>query len=773
MCCTGTPLKIILKNMKNYIKIFLIFSLFLNIANTQDKYGKIVGKVYDAFTQQPIPNANIVIIGTDYGTVTDLDGRYMIDKVPVNIYQIRASSLSYSPEVKTDIMVMTSRPVQVDFQLYESPIELDQVIVTNEIFPRNPYELTSITNFNYEEIRRFPGGFEDVIRAVSVLPGVAQADAGRNDLIVRGGAPSENLYLIDGYVAQNINHFGTQGATGGPLSFVNLDFVKESFFSTGGFSVNYGDKLSSVLSINLRSGRNDRLGGKITISATQFGLNFEGPISNKSSFFFSVRRSYLDFIFKSAGFSFVPEYYDVISKIDYDINPYNSLSFLFIGAFDYVRFFNTDPDKRYKNSRALGSDQLQYLTGLSYKYFFNKGFFKFSLSRNFADFNTSQRDSLLNPIFLNESSEGENILKSELVYKLTKKSEFSLGTEIKSIKFNYDIKVPEFITSFGDTLNLKQTGKNRFYKFGIYLQYGGFYFNKLRMTIGTRYDYFNAILNKSALSPRFSLSYQFFEKTFLNFSTGFYHQSPSYIWLTGNEKNKNLKHIRSNHIIVGLEQLLREDINLKLEYFNKYYQNYPTSELRPYLILSNTGAGFAGADDNFSSFGLEPLLSKGKGNSNGIELSLQKKSSDIPHFGLFSITYSQSKFTALDGITRIGSYDQKWIINLSGGYIFNERWQATLKFRYSTGKPYTPFNPDGTQSLVNYNTRRLPPNHSLDIRIDRRWFFEKWVLITYIDVQNIYNRKNINFIRWDSRNNKVDDAQSIGIIPSIGISAEL
>lgn len=759
--------------MKSIFKLIFLLILLINFSIGEEKFGSIVGKVVDAITQQPIPGANVIIIGTDYGTVTDLDGKFLIDKIPVNIYQIRASSIGYKAEIKTDIMVMTSRPVQVDFQLNESPIELEQVVVTNEIFTRNPYELTSITNFNYEEIRRFPGGFEDVIRAVSVLPGVAQADAGRNDLIVRGGAPSENLYLIDGYVAQNINHFGTQGATGGPLSYINLDFVKESFFSTGGFSVNYGDKLSSVLSINLREGRNDRLGGKLTISATQFGLNIEGPISNKSSFFFSARRSYLDFIFKSAGFSFVPEYYDVISKVDYNINAYNSISFLFVGAFDYVRFFNKDSESRYKNSRALGSDQIQYLTGLSYKYFFNKGFLKFSLNRNFADFNTSQRDSILNPIFLNDSREGENVLKSELVYKLTKKSEFSLGTEIKSIKFNYDIRIPQFVTSFGDTLTLNKNDRSRFHKIGFYLQYGGYYFNKLRITLGTRYDYFDALTNKSVFSPRFGLSYQLLQNTFINLSSGVYYQSPSYIWLTGNEKNKNLKHIRANHIIFGFEQLLREDINLKLEYFNKFYQNYPASELRPYLVLSNTGAGFSGADDNFSSFGLEPLVSQGKGNSNGIELSIQKKSSDIPHFGLLSVTYSKTKFSALDGISRIGSYDQSWIINLSGGYIFNERWQATIKFRYSTGKPYTPFNPDGTQSIANYNTKRLPPNHSVDLRIDRRWFFEKWVLITYLDVQNIYNRKNVNFIRWDPRNKKVDDTQSIGIIPSIGISAEL
>ena len=158
------------------------------------------------------------------------------------------------------------------------------------IFETSRLDLISTRGFSNEEIRRSPGAFEDVIRALSILPGVAQADAGRNDLVVRGGAPSENLYLIDGYKVQNINHFGTQGATGGPLSYINLDFVSGTSFSTGGFSVNNGDKLSSSLSIDLRNGRQDRIGGKATISASQFGLNVEGPISNSFAVYFFCKK---------------------------------------------------------------------------------------------------------------------------------------------------------------------------------------------------------------------------------------------------------------------------------------------------------------------------------------------------------------------------------------------------------------------------------------------------------------------------------------------------
>ena len=347
---------------------YIIILLFLsNSLFAQDFTGDLYGRIIDASTKQPIPFANVIVIGTNNGAAADEDGYFTITGLPLNTYQVRASVVGYNPQTKTDIVIQTSKPAEVNFQLVPQAIELEGVTVTSDYFRSDPLEVNSIRNFSYEEIRRSPGGFEDVIRALSVLPGVAQADGGRNDLIIRGGAPSENLYLIDGIEVPNINHFGTQGATGGPLSYVNLDFVRETSFSTGGFSAIYGDKLSSVLDINLRDGREDRFGGKATISASQFGLNLEGPITEKSNFIFSARRSYLDFIFKAADFSFVPEYYDVLLKADFNPHSQDAFSFLFISAYDNVNFLNDTQEQQVDNSRILGTDQIQYVAGFTYR----------------------------------------------------------------------------------------------------------------------------------------------------------------------------------------------------------------------------------------------------------------------------------------------------------------------------------------------------------------------------------------------------------------------
>ncbi|MBT8380047.1 MAG: TonB-dependent receptor [Ignavibacteria bacterium] len=751
--------------------IFTIFFIFIALnAIAQESTITIYGKVVDKFTQQPLPGANVLVVNTNFGASTDLNGRFEIKNIPSGEYQLRASILGYRSVTKTDVMVMSGFPPEVIFELEEEAIELEDVVVRSDYFETSRLDLVSTRGFTNEEIRRSPGGFEDVIRALSILPGVAQADAGRNDLVVRGGAPSENLYLIDGYRVQNINHFGTQGATGGPLSYINLDFVSGTSFSTGGFLVNNGDKLSSTLAIDLRNGRQDRIGGKATISATQFGLNVEGPISNGSQFLFSARRSYLDFIFKAADFSFVPEYWDILGKADFEIDKSNSISFLLITAIDNINYFNDTEDQRYDNSRIIGSEQLQYLTGIKYRHLIDNGFINLSLSRNFVDFDTQQRDSLLVPVYLNKSKEKENTFNAELTYKLSNKTDITLGGDAKLINFEANILLPNYTTTFGDSLPTTALDTSTtYYKSSVYLNYNTVFLDKFITNLGVRADYFNVLDKKFYFSPRASFSYLLSDITRINFSTGIYYQSPSYLWLVGSPSNTKLKNIQVNQFILGFDHYVSADALIKVEGFYKDYSDYPVSLIRTYLTLANTGAGFG--DENYESFGLEPLTSAGTGEARGVEFSLQKKLSDTPYYGIASLTYSVADYAALDKIDRTGSYDQTWIVSISGGYKISPEWETSLKFRYSTGRPFTPYNIDGTQNISNYNSVRFPESHSLDVRVDKYWFFSGWSLITYIDIQNIYNRKNISNVRWDVRTQSPEFNEAIGILPSIGISA--
>jgi hypothetical protein len=556
------------------------------------------------------------------------------------------------------------------------------------------------------------------------------------------------------------------------LSFINLDFINETTFRTGGFGVKYGDKLSSVLTIDLKEGRTDRIGGKATISSSQFGLNVEGPTDANGSFLFSARRSYLDFIFKAAGFGFVPEYWDFLGKVHYKLSAHDQLNIIGIAALDNNKLFNDTPKKRYDNSQLLDNDQNQIIGGITWQHLFSNGFLTTTLSQTYNSYNFEQIDTLLNPIFRSNSKQYETTVRTDLVYQFGKETELTVGGIGKYISITSNIILPSFWTNFGKNISLAASLDTMTIKSAGYIQLSQRVFQSLRVIAGGRIDYFNLIKSSTAFSPRLSLSYSLSPIVTLNGSIGKYVQTPSNIWLVANPANRNLNFITVDQYVGGMEYILQSDVKLSIEVYQKNYSDYPASTTRPYLVLANTGAGFGGSEDGYASFGLDPLVSAGSGIAHGVELFVQKKLSDIPFYGLVSISFNESKFKALDGVERSSAFDQRWILNFGGGYILNELWEFGGKFRFVTGRPYTPYNSDGKQNIADYNSKRIGSNHSLDLRIDRRWNFERWNLITYIDVQNVYNRKPIDIPRYDAQKKMLKENAAIGILPSIGVSAE-
>ncbi len=289
----------------------------------------------------------------------------------------------------------------------------------------------------------------------------------------------------------------------------------------------------------------------------------------------------------------------------------------------------------------------------------------------------------------------------------------------------------------------------------------------MTLNTGLRLDYFEFINKKFYLSPRVSASYLLMKNLFINGSYGIFYQSPAYIWLVSNSQNRNLTNIKAEHYIFGFDYFPKEDIKVTLEIYYKRYSDYPVSTIRPYFILLNSGSDF----ETRSNFGLEPLVSAGIGYSRGIELFLQKKLTER-FYGNISLSLFEVKYKSLDGIERNSDYDNRYLIILNGGYLLGKGWEVSSKFRYVGGRPYTPINPtNGTQDVNLYNSERLPDYYSLDIRVDKRWNFSKWTLVTYIDIQNITGRKNITSYRWDRYENIIKTNRSIGILPSIGINA--
>jgi outer membrane receptor for ferrienterochelin and colicin len=738
--------------------------------------GTVSGEVVDGKTQAFLQGVLVKILGTDYGTITGENGAFELKNVPVGIYELEFTNVAYQTLILSNIVLSSGKINQLMIELQS--ISTDEVVVESSRFYKPTDATTSYMSLTFEELRRTPGGLEDIGRVIQNLPGVSFASDGRNDIVVRGGSPSENLFIVDGFQVNNINHFGSQGATGGPISILNIDFVREVSFLTGGFSARYGDRLSSVVDIKLRDGNFDRFFGKINLSGTGFGANFEGPLptKNKASWLVSARKSYLDLIFNATGFSFVPEYTDFQTKLHFHVNQKNFINFSSFAAIDKVRFNNDTEDKKRDNERILTNNQNSYSAGISWKSLLTSNSFSvISISRNFTDYFFSQRDASFDEIFNNNSKEGDVLLKIEYTQSPDVNTFLTFGTGGQTIKLDYNICKSADTLDFIDPVSgnkiivppIEILENKRTYKAFAYGEIVQKLMNRFRLTLGVRYDYFNLIEKKNYISPRASLSTALSEKLSLNLAYGIFYQSPSYIWLVGSTSNLSLKNMRADHYITGFEYLFDASTKLSFEIYYKLYKNYPVSTVRPYLILANNG-GF----ETQNSFGLEKLVSNGSGTAKGFELFLQKALTKSL-YGTISFSYSDVKYIALDGIERRSDYDNRYVLNIAGGYKLGKGWEVSTKFRLTGGRPYTPINPaNGTLDYTSYNSLTLPIYHRLDLRTEKRWDFKVWTLTTYIDIQNIYNRQNVFQYRWDEYKKEIVADRNLGILPSLGISAE-
>ena len=747
----------------------------LGSQEVSQRTGVLTGQVLDATTQRPVIGALVEILGTGISASTDEAGRFTAREVPVGVFSLEVRAIGYAPFLYANAVVGTGKPATVAIPLVAAPLEVDPLSVTASYFGRTANEaLTSTAILGSQGIRRAPGVQEDVVRAVSLLPGIGVTTGGRNDLTVRGGAPYENLFIVDGLEVPNINHFGSQGSTGGPLALVDIEFVEEVGFSSGGFGPRYGDRSASVTNITLRDGNEDRLSGTANLSATGFGLIAEGPVG-AGSFLFGVRRSYLDLLFKAAGFSFVPSYWDFQLKATQQLAPRHSLSLLAVGAIDQVAFNNETEDDRFDNARILAPEQNQYFTGLTWKYLLERGLLSVTAGRTWVGFESFQQDSLLQTVFRNLSSEGENTVRVDLTLTPAERLEITAGNVLKFAgdlsyevemdgKYRYDeagIPRPLTIdTAFSAVRN--GTYVRAEYRFG----------SRVRAEAGLRADVYGFLDSGLQLSPRFGVGVDVGDRSTIGLSAGRYVQPPSYIWLIGDPGNPDrLSPFKSDQAVLSFTHLARPDLQIRLEGFGKRDRDYAARVWRPEAVISP--AGFENVTYDIP-IGLEPLVSTGRGEAYGGELFVQKKLSEIPLYGLVSFSLSRSKFRGLDDIERPGAYDTRVIGTTLVGYRFNAAWEVSGKFRIATGRPTTPFIEEGPQTgrldFSRYNELRFPTFSALDIRIDRTWNFRTVRLELYLDVQNLYGRENVDEVFWNPRTGEAEPEESLGILPSIGVN---
>ncbi len=779
---------------------FLLFSLLLvGQMLWSQTTGTLLGSVKDAKTQEPLIGATVLLESTNIGTTTDLDGRFSLENIPPKTYNVVISFVGYTPVTRYNVVVRSGGNPDLTVELSESINVLGDVVVTPNPFEKLNTTPLSIQKLSQEEIVAYPGGNNDIAKVVQSLPGVSGSVGGfRNDVIIRGGAPNENVYFLDGIEIPNINHFATQGSAGGPVGLLNVSFFDGVTLSASAFGAQYDNVLSGVLQFDQRNGNPRKFQTNFRISSSEAALTTEGPLfkkgkeESKTTFIASVRRSYLQLLFEVIGLPFLPNYWDYQYKINHKINTYNEIYITGVGSIDDLTI--NDLEDLDAEQKAI-QDQLPVIqqrtntigVGWRKRFKSNNGFLRMTLSNNILDNGFSQyEDNInLNGLFLeNDSREMETRLRTSIT-QFAGKWTHLYG--ITLIQANYTNNTTNLVNNraFNTSLQLL--------RYGLFAQSSArFVEDKLGISFGLRADG-NTFTNTGneiykTLSPRASISYRLSEDGdwTINASLGRYFKILPYTSLgfqnnDGIYTNQDAKYILSDHVVLGMEYLLNKSSRLTVEGFYKRYDNYPVS-ITDNISLANKGGGF-------EVFGNEPITSDGKGRTYGVELLYQQKFNG-KWYAVAALTFYNSEFTNSDNTKFLPAvWDNGTLISLLAGYKFGNNWEASMRYRYLGKAPYPPTNQAAT--LANYpavifdydnlGTVRLDPFSQMDIRVDKKWNFKKFSFDLFLDIQNALAQAQPSEPRFGlSRDDKgeiitptsliqVNESVSGSVLPSLGI----
>ncbi|WP_290792018.1 TonB-dependent receptor [Flavihumibacter sp. UBA7668] len=754
-------------------RILVLLAVFYTQAIIAQNTGSISGTILDRNTQKPIAGASVLVISTTIGTSSDSIGRFRITGIPAGSYTLQLSFLGYAGKNINNVVITSGNENNLTIELEPSGKELSEVLVTGKKASARATSLESplsIQRLTTEEIKANPGGNFDISRVIQSLPGVGGGAGGggfRNDIIIRGGAPSENVFYLDGIEVPLINHFGTQGSGGGPQGILNVSFIEEVKLSSSAFDARYDNALSSVFQFKQKNGNPNRLQGNVRLSATELAATLDGPLSPKTSFLVSARRSYLQLLFQLIDLPIRPNYWDFQFKTTTRINNKTTLQVLGIGAIDEFRFAapkEATPEKLYAVNSSPLINQWNYTVGASIKRLTNRGFWNLAISRNTLNnkadkYLDNEEPSETTRTFLINSRETENKLRFDQTVNVDK-WKFTYGASAQYAQFSNDFFQqfrPELRDEQGTLIQpaveLRSDNALNFLRYGAFIQSGRKILNdRLAISAGIRLDgnsAKNGVANPfKQFSPRISASYAISDQWNFSTSYGIYYRLPSYTQMAFEQLNTGQsnpgEYIRSSHMVAGFEWLPSSNTRFTLEGFYKRYGNYPVSILDG-ISLANKGT-------EFGAIGNEPIRQDGKGRVFGVEFFAQQKLSKR-FFGVLSYTFFKTEFTGLNQEWIRASWDNRHLFSLTAGYKLKRNWEIGLKFRYQGAAPYTPFDLNASQ--LNYltlgngvfdfsrtNTLELPAFHASDLRVDKKWNYRRFTLDLYLDIQNWYNSKN-------------------------------
>ncbi len=756
--------------------------------------GELKGIVLDKTTRSPVIAANVIVLGEGKGAATDLEGRFVIGNLSPDTYHIQASALGYEVLIISEIAVTPGRSSSVEFRLTPSMLVAEEVVFTKKTWFAETNELpTSNRGLRYEEIRRAPGASEDVQRMIQAFPGVAGENDQNNEIVVRGGSPSENLIVLDGIEIDNINHYGYEGGSGGPISQLDPEFLQDVNFASGGFAAKYGDRLSSVLAMDLREGDREEYHGELGIGMAGAGGNIEGPLpGGNGSFLASYRKSYLEFIVESgaAGLTSVPKYWDFQTKIVRDFGPKQTLSIFVNHGYDVIVIDAEDGEGGYsRGAEAVDYDGAKTIVGGRLRSLWGWGFTDLVAARSISDWNVIAAEVRENDnnalytedVYWQKNSETADQLHFHANGKAFNKDEWSAGVTFKPISFTHNWWLIADTTLFDDgslgptdgapDVNIRPVTRvheeTTSFKYASYLQYSWRPKSELTIVGGLRYDGFD-YSGEGGLGPRASITYNLSPKWIISGAAGIYYQSHPLLNYTSDSggANKNLPHARAIQYVIGLSHLPREATKISIEAYYKKYNSLLVSEQ------------WLERESGNSSFLSDRLLTSGEKESWGLELFMQQKL--MTHwYGIFSLSVGQSRFSDPVHDDFPSDYDFPIVASTVLGYktsmtdwrkseqtkwywwwtvplpINGDELSVSSRLRYLGGRPFTDetWYGEGVSSPMpiydehwepaQVNGTRFPDYSRWDIRIDNKYFYGNSALVVYVEVQNILNKMNV------------------------------
>lgn len=712
------------------------------------------GRVVDQLTKEGIPYAAVIIVGVEgSGVAADSAGFFTLPDVRPGISQFSSIQMGYRTVVTPEYKITPYTPF-IEIEMEQDATELAASSIMPSPFLRSVESPVSVRIISLGDIDRIPGANKDIARIVRSYPGVSYSPIGyRNDLIVRGGGPSENVFFIDGIEIPNINHFATQGASGGPVSIINSDLIREISFYTGSFPANRGGALSSVMDISLKDGNPDKQAFKAIVGASEAGVSASGHIGKKTTYVASVRQSYLQLLFRLLGLPLLPNYIDGQFKIKTRIDSSNEIMFIGLAGFDNLKLNMDTEDKAdmYLLGYLPKLKQETFTVGTSYRHISERHVQTYSLSYSYLN-NRSVK------YLDNDESSADNItmkgvgLDGNAQGRFENRSYYGPWTVREGAQIGWRHYESSVYRMMMDGLPMDYDTNIGFLTWGIftsadYKSPGG----KVNTSFGLRMDGTSFSKNTAAfwkqLSPRVSVSYMPWKSWSFNASAGFYHQLPpmtalSYRDGTGYLANRGLQYMRVVSAAAGADWRLRDRLFISIEGFYKQFLDIPLS------VATGVPLTCVGAD--YGSIGEELLVSTAAGRSYGAELLVKWLIPDkISLVG--SATLYKSEFKADKTSDYIASaWDNRFIINLSAVYDLPRFWSIGAKVSAIGGAPYTPYDQE-TSSLktvwdaagrpvydyAKYNSGRLKPYYQIDLRVDKDFYFKKWTLGLYVDLQNV------------------------------------